>query len=85
VKQTYNTQKITRRTTIRRNQKHIPLRPCQSHHNTTNTQKKHLHLLMLQPPTTKHPQTKKHNIANANKKNRKNRKINKNKEKTHKK
>ena len=43
--------------------------------------KDHLHLLLLQPPTTKHSQTKKHNLANANikkikppKKNGKNRK-----------
>jgi hypothetical protein len=68
-KPTHNTQKITRRTTIRRNQKHIPLRPSQSHHNTTNTHQKYLHLLLLQPPTTKHPKTKKHTLANATKKN----------------
>ncbi|WP_255590956.1 IS5 family transposase [Methanobacterium spitsbergense] len=64
-KQTHNPQKITRRTTIHRNQKHIPLRPRQSHHNTTNTHQKHLHMLLLQLTTTKHPQTKKHNLANA--------------------
>jgi desulfoferrodoxin (superoxide reductase-like protein) len=72
-KSTYNTQKIARRTTIRRNQKHIPLRPCQSHHNTTNTHQKYIHLLLLQPHAIKHPQTKKHHIANANKKIGKNR------------
>jgi len=45
--------------------------------------KDHLHLLLLQPPTTTHSQTKKHNLANANikktkppKKNGKNRKNN---------
>jgi len=35
--------------------------------------KKHHNLLMLQPHAIKHPQTKKHNLANANKKNWKNR------------
>jgi hypothetical protein len=53
----------------RKNQKHIPLRPRKSHHNTQNTHQKHIHMLLLQPTTTKHPQTKKHNLANANKKN----------------
>jgi hypothetical protein len=38
---------------------------------------------LLQPYAIKHPQTKKHHIANANKKNRKNRKINRKKEKIH--
>ena len=68
-KSTHKTQKITRRTSIRRNKKHIPLRPHKSHHNTSNTHKKHLHLFLLQPHAIKHPQTKKHNLANANKKN----------------
>jgi hypothetical protein len=65
---THNTPKSTRRTTIRRNQKHIPLRPRKSHHNTQNTHQKYIHPLLLQPTTTKHHQTKKHTIANANKK-----------------
>ena len=55
--------------TIRRNQKYIQLRPRQKVTTTLrNTHEKHLHLLLLQPPTTKHHQTKKHNLANANKK-----------------
>ena len=58
--------KSSQRTTICRNQKHIPLRPRKSNHNTQNTHQKHIHLLLLQPPTTKHHPTPKHNLANAN-------------------
>jgi hypothetical protein len=46
----------------------IPLKPCKSNHNTQNTYQKHIRLHLLHPTPIKHPQTKKNNLANANKK-----------------
>ena len=60
-----NKEKSTRRTTICRDKKHIPLRPPTCHHHTANTHQKHIQLHSLQPPTIKNIERKKHHLADA--------------------